>query len=173
MAIFKDSNDNLYLGILYAKNSQLYSGNFIQLSKKAYQRILSTNRILSIFIKFTLALILMLSIAKATLSLENYLDWIFLGIGAGICAISIFYFAIGSIVLSRKKLYLSKKSLECLPTESKNIYSLLFLCTLSLFLDLTLSGFLNIMNTGLLLFFTLIPLIFASAGGFIYYAKKN
>ena len=41
MAIFKDDNDQHYLGILYNKTADIYSGNFMKVSARGFKLMLA------------------------------------------------------------------------------------------------------------------------------------
>lgn len=172
MAFFSDPDGKFYLGILYLENNEKYSGNFIGLSNRKFKLINACNEKLIKIVSTLLVLILALSIGRKILGLNEETDILFGIAGAIVCAISVLYFAIGPIILSRNKQYLDKKRIQCLPAESARLYLLILICSLCILFDTILSGFLNIFSTGLILFFTVVPLAASSAFAYLYYRNK-
>jgi hypothetical protein len=177
MAFFIDRYSQRYIGVLYLKNDDAYSGNFIAISERTFQIMLKCNRILrKLMIMVICAALILFCFQKTVYSPEIFsseiLDWIYVILGGVVCAVSVIYFACGSLWLSRKKTKLTWQKLRCLSTQSVGIYSLAFWMFAAMIVDMVLwAGIQN--QSVLMIFFGLFPMICALVATIYYSRIKN
>jgi hypothetical protein len=173
VAICKDENNQLYLGLIYIKDDNNYSGNFLRISKEAFERINFYGNLIRKFMALLIFMDVVLFFYKTMFGKSKNIDFIFLVIGAIICVIGVLYYLLGPIILASRgnKIAIKKLKLICLITPTINFYLSLLALPLALFLDMILSGFLNILSDGFFLLITIGPLILLPGLAIFYYSK--
>ncbi|WP_211462078.1 hypothetical protein [Collimonas silvisoli] len=173
MAVFKDKNGQHYLGAIYLKSENYYSGNFLPISERNIRFALSFSKF---FIRICL-LSLVLSALGFVIKLFNneaeIANYLLAFIGFVIALISVFYFIVGPVILSRKKTSLSRKEMVCLRPESTLLYVTTSLAAFALMIDTSFLIYPDFrLNDFVLLLFTLIPIMGVSGLAAYLYSKK-
>lgn len=173
MAIFKDENNQRYLGIVYHKNDDIYSGNFMKISERVFKRVLAFHWFLIRFMLLSIALSLCIFFYKMVFEPAGNFGTIYIYI-AFINTVAMVSYVLSTFLLIFSKVKIKKKKMSCITKPSIEIYSIVLLGISAVALNCILSGAMNISKLLTLLSFTFFPIgIFCCLAIFYYFSNEK
>ncbi len=124
MAIFVDSDDRHFIGILYSRDGDRYSGNFVMASSRTVRLL---NRIvvpLSLVLCLLVGLCFLAFAVERVVGPEEFFNFFFAAMAGIGCLVAIAYMAVGPLLLRRGKKRLARAKLQCLGNLSRWMYLL-------------------------------------------------
>lgn len=171
MAIFKDDNNQRYLGILYYKNDDIYSGNFMKISDRVFKRMLAFHWFLIRFMLLSIGLSLCVQFYKIVFDSTNDFEQTFL-IMMLVSTAALVSYVLSTFLLFFSKVKIKKKKMSCIIKPSIEIYSIVLLGDFSAILNSYLSGAMKVSKLFIFHSFTLFPMA-ALCGIAIFYYLRN
>lgn len=172
MAIFKDDNNQRYLGILYNKSDDTYSGNFMKISERVFNRMLAFHWFLIRFMLLSIGLSLCVQVYKMAFDSSTDFEQIFLIIGM-VSTAALASYVLCTFLLFFSKVKIKKKKMSCITKPSIEIYSIVLLGDFSVILNSYLSGAMNVSQLFIFHSFTLFPLAALCCVAIFYYFRNE
>lgn len=174
MAIFKDDNNQRYLGILYYKSGDIYSGNFMKISERVFKRLLVLNWYSIRFMLMSITLSLGIFFYKMVFDSADDFEQIFLVIAIVTTAALVLY-VLCTLFLFLSKVKIKKKKMGCIIRPSIEIYLIVLLGDFSVILNSYFSGAMKVSKLFIFHSFTLFPVAALCCIAIFYYlrAEKN
>ena len=172
MAIFKDDNNQRYLGVLYHKNDDIYSGNFMKISERVFNRMLALHWFFIRFILLSIAVSLCVFFYKMAFDPLGDFEDIFLVI-AGIATAALVSYSLSAFLLFFSKVKIKNRKMSCITKPSIEIYLIVLLGDLSLILNGYLSGAMEARKLFIFHSFTLFPLAALCCIAIFYYSRNE
>ncbi len=171
MALFKDDNNQRYLGIHFLQSDDMYSGNFIKISERVFQRMLVLHRLLIRFMLLLIALTLCVFFYRLAFNPVDAFRTIYIYL-AGMATAALVLYAMCTYLLIFSKVKIKNKKMHCIARQSVEIYLIMLLGMAGVFLNVFLYST-SVENIVLVLsLFTLLPLaIFCCIA--IFHYRKN
>jgi len=172
MAIFKDDNNQRYLGILYFKDGDIYSGNFMKISESVFKRMRALHWFFIRFILLSIAVSLCVFFYKMAFDPAGDFGDIFLGF-AGIATAALVLYSLSVFLLFFSKVKIKNKKMSCITKPSIEIYLIVLLGVLSFILNGYLSGAMEAKKLSIFYSFTLFPLAALCCIAIFYYSRNE
>ena len=172
MAIFKDDNNQRYLGILYYKTDDIYSGNFMKISERVFQRMLAFHWVLIRFMVLSIALTLCVFFYRIMAGLVGASGAIYIYIAIFTTAALVSY-VLCTLLLIFSKVKIKKKKMNCITRPSVEIYFIVLLGISAVVLNSFLSGAMGLGKLLPLVSFTLLPVAILCCFAIFYYLKNE
>ena len=124
MAIFIDSQQKHYIGILYVRDDGIYSGKFVMPSNRAVQRLDKFLMPTTYLLGALLGLCLVVFAIELTIGPPEFFNYFFAATAWAGVVVAIPYLGIGPLILSRTRRELRNVKLRCLHDLSRRMYVL-------------------------------------------------
>lgn len=124
MAIFIDSQKRHYIGILYVRDDDIYSGNFVLPSPRAVRWLDKLLLPMTYLLSFVLVVCVVAFAIELALGPLEFFNYFFAATSAIGIAVMIPYLFIGPLILSRTRRDYQKIRLRCLTDLSMRMYLL-------------------------------------------------
>lgn len=172
MAIFKDDNNQRYLGILHHKSGNIYSGNFMKISERVFSRILAFHWFLIRFMLLSITVSLCVFFYKRMFDSAGDFEQIFIVI-AIITTAALVSYSLSAFLLFFSKVKIKNKKMSCITKPSIEIYLIVLLGDLSLILNGYFSGAMRASKLSIFHSFTLFPLAALCCIAIFYYLRDK
>ena len=143
MAIFKDDNNQRYLGILYYKNGDIYSGNFMKISESVFKRMRALHWFFIRFILLSIAVSLCVFFYKMAFDPVGDFEDIFL-VFAGVATAALVSYSLSVFLLFFSKVKIKNRKMSCITKPSIEIYLIVLLGVVAFVLSAIFSANMNI-----------------------------